>query len=73
MQPNIKIPELNEMIKSYCIRKKIQYADYFSEMNDGNNGMKAELTTDGVHCTAKGYDVMESILQPLIKKVLKSK
>lgn len=73
MQPNIKIPELNELIKSYCKKMNIQYLDYFSVMNDGNNGMKAELTTDGVHCTGKGYEVMESTLEPVIRKVLKSK
>lgn len=73
MEPNIKIPKLNEMIKAYATRKGFVYLDYFSAMNDGNNGMKAEYTTDGVHCSSKGYDLMESMVQPAIQKALKSK
>ena len=73
MEPNIKIPKLNKMIKAYCEKKGFYYLDFFSEMNDGNNGMINELTTDGVHCTAKGYDKMESMVKPAIEKVLKTK
>ena len=73
MEPNIKIPKLNEMIKAYATQKGFVYLDYFSAMNDGNNGMKAEYTTDGVHCSSKGYDLMESMVQPAIQKALKSK
>ena len=70
-EPNIKIPLLNEMIKQYCKIQGYVYLDYFSAMNDGNNGMKAEYTTDGVHCTSKGYEVMESLVQPSIQEALK--
>lgn len=73
MEPNVKIPKLNEMIKAYANRKGFIYLDYFSAMNDGNNGMKAEYTTDGVHCSSKGYDLMESMVQPAIQKALKAK
>lgn len=73
MEPNIRIPKLNEMIKAYATRKGFVYLDYFSAMNDGNNGMKAEYTTDGVHCSSKGYDLMESMVQPAIQKALKNK
>lgn len=73
MEPNIKIPKLNKMIKAYCEKKGFYYLDFFGEMNDGNNGMIAELTIDGVHCTAKGYDKMESLVKPAIEKVLKIK
>ena len=73
MEPNIKIPKLNKMIKAYCEKKGFYYLDFFSEMNDGNNGMIAEFTTDGVHCTANGYDKMESMVKPAIEKALKTK
>ncbi len=72
MEPNIKIPRLNAMIKEYCQTKGFVYLDYFSAMNDGNNGMIAEYTSDGVHCTAKGYEVMEAMVQPVIEKALKN-
>lgn len=73
MEPNIKIPLLNEMIKTYASKKHFVYLDYFGAMTDGNNGMKPEYTTDGVHCTSKGYDLMESMVQPAIQKALKNK
>lgn len=73
MEPNIKIPQLNEMIKAYAAQKSFVYLDFFSAMNDGKNGMKAEYSYDGVHCTAKGYVVMEKLVQPAIANVLKTK
>lgn len=73
MEPNIKIPKLNELIKAYAKKMNFIYVDYFTPMAEPNNAMKAELTYDGVHCTSKGYDVMESIIVPVIQKALKRK
>ncbi len=73
MEPNIKIPKLNGMIKAYCEKKGFLYLDFFSAMANDQNGMIAEYTLDGVHCTSKGYDVMESLVKPAIKEVLKKK
>ena len=70
---NLAYAHLNSMIKKYCDEKGYTYLDYFSAMNDGKNGMKAEYTTDMVHCTVKGYEVMESMVQPAIQKALKAK
>jgi lysophospholipase L1-like esterase len=73
LEPNVKIPKLNVLIKRYCEMHGVIYLDYFAKMNDGNNGMIAEYTTDGVHCTSKGYDLMESMVVPAIEKALKAK
>lgn len=73
LEPNLKIPALNQMIKNYCSNKNIIYLDYFSSMVDERNGMKTELTTDGVHCSLDGYRVMEPIVKVAIEKALKSK
>ena len=73
MEPNIKIPKLNEMIKAYAMKKGFIYVDYFKAMADDKNAMISEYTTDGVHCTLKGYEKMESIVQPAIEKALKRK
>lgn len=72
-QPNIKVPQLNAMIKAYAAEKRVVYLDYFSAMADEKNAMKAEYTYDGVHCTSAGYDVMEAMVAPAIKKALKTK
>ncbi|HNX87438.1 MAG TPA: SGNH/GDSL hydrolase family protein [Paludibacteraceae bacterium] len=73
MKPNIKIPELNKMIKAYADERRITYLDYFGAMANEKNGMIAEYTTDGVHCTSAGYDVMEKMVIPAIAKALKTK
>jgi lysophospholipase L1-like esterase len=73
MEPNIKIPKLNEMIKAYAMKKGFLYVDYFKAMSDEKNAMFSEYTTDGVHCTLKGYEKMESIVVPAIEKALKRK
>ena len=72
-EPNIKIPQLNEKLKEYAEKNKISYVDFFSAMTDGRNGMIAEYTTDGVHCTSAGYDVMEKMIVPAINKAVKKK
>ena len=33
-----------------------------------NQGLKKEYTTDGVHLNKKGYDVMSSLVQDVLKK-----
>jgi len=73
LEPNLKIPALNELIKSYCIKSDIIYLDYFTPMADERNGMKVALTTDGVHCNIDGYKVMEPLAQVAIQKALKMK
>lgn len=71
MGPNIKIPLLNAKIKSFAKKEGVFYLDFFSAMADDKNAMKTEYTTDGVHCTSAGYDVMEKMVVPVINKALK--
>lgn len=70
-EPNVKIPELNKMIKAYAKKSKISYVDFFSAMVDDKNGMQRELTNDGVHPLAAGYDIMTPIIEKAIKEALK--
>ena len=68
--PNIKIPALNEMIKNYADNNGYIYLDYFSAMTDGNNGLKPELTYDGVHPNEAGYKVMEPLVEDAVSEAL---
>ncbi len=68
MEPNIKIPALNEMIKQYCIERDYTYLDYFSAMDDGKAGTREELTYDGVHLTEDGYKFIEPMVQEAIER-----
>ncbi|NJB69714.1 lysophospholipase L1-like esterase [Saonia flava] len=70
LNPNIRIPELNKEIKKYAQAKDIVYLDYFSAMTDGNNGMRGELTSDGVHPNKLGYEIMAPLAEAAIKEAL---
>ena len=71
LQPAEKIVTLNAWIKGFCEKKEFIYLDYFTLMADERHGMKAELTTDGVHANTEGYKVMEPLAVAAIKQALK--
>ncbi len=70
LMPNEKIPALNNMIKNYTSSKGFVYLDYFSAMNDGNNGLKGDLGSDGVHPNKKGYEQMAPLAEKAIADAL---
>ena len=71
LEPNIKIPKLNALIKAYAEENKVLYLDYFSALNNGENGINKTYSYDGVHLTLAGYKLLEPLLEEAIKKVLK--
>ncbi len=68
-EPNIKIPELNRMIKALAEEKEAVYLDFFSVMADERNGLPIELALDGVHPTAKGYALMKELTKQLFQEM----
>jgi len=70
LDPAEKIPALNELIKNYANKNGIIYLDYFTSMVDDKNGLKNELTYDGVHPNKAGYEVMSPLADEAIAKVL---
>ena len=71
--PAKKIIELNAMIRDYAKQEKIPYVDYHTAMAKPDGGMIDSLTYDHCHPSAAGYSVMESVVQPIIRKALKSR
>lgn len=69
MEPAPKVMELNALIKAYAAKNKIPYVDYFSAMADERNGLRSDLGDDGVHPNAKGYAIMEPLLEKAIAKL----
>ena len=63
-----KIERLNDWIKGYAQRAGATWVDYTPVLADAKGGMKPGMSYDGVHPTAQGYTVMESLLDPLIQK-----
>ena len=70
LEPNIKIPKLNAMLKEYADTNQIVYLDYFSAMVDDRNGLPKDLAEDGVHPTKKGYAIMKPLAEEAIKLAL---
>jgi lysophospholipase L1-like esterase len=68
-----KVDQLNAAIKAWCAEKGFAYVNYYSQMvsNDGSKGMLEQYTTDGVHVTASGYEVMEKIVKQAIDSLIK--
>ena len=69
--PAKKIIELNAMIRDYAKQEKIPYVDYHTAMAKPDGAMIDSLTYDHCHPSAAGYSVMESVVQPVLKKALK--
>ncbi|RAO74945.1 GDSL family lipase [Dyella jiangningensis] len=68
--PTIKV--LNAWIKDYAASHGDTYVDYFSAMADASGGMKEGLSSDGVHPTREGYQVMEPLANASIKQALEA-
>ena len=70
LQPAAKIVELNRWMREYAERTGAVYLDYWSAMSDSRQGMKAELTVDGVHPNDAGYAVMAPLAESAIALAL---
>ena len=72
-RPPEKIIALNKWIKDFAAAKGLIYLDYFSAVVDDKGFLKAELSNDGLHPTAKGYEVMKPLAEQAINTALKKK
>jgi lysophospholipase L1-like esterase len=58
-------------MKAYAARVGVVYLDYFSAMVDERQGLKGDLTRDGVHPTEAGYRVMAPLAEKAIAEALR--
>ncbi len=65
-RPPEKIIALNAWIKEYASKNGLVYLDYYSAMIDDSKMFKRELTYDGLHPNAAGYDVMAPLAEKAI-------
>ena len=71
MAPAKTIVDLNAWIKAYSEQIHGVYLDYYAAVNNGDGGMKPELTTDKfVHPNAAGYAVMAPLAEAAVAKSL---
>lgn len=73
-RPEVKgaeeIQEVNRWLKAYCQQNRLVYLDYYSAMADEAGGMRPGLSSDEVHPTEKGYEVMAPLAEVAIKQAL---
>ncbi len=60
---NDYIRELNQSIASMAVEEGVEYLDLHSYFTDRNGDLAADLSTDGLHLSLKGYQVWRSRLQ----------
>jgi len=69
-RPPDKISALNRWIKEYTARNNLVYLDYFTATVDDKGYFKADLTYDGLHPNAAGYQVMGPLAEKAIAQAL---
>jgi lysophospholipase L1-like esterase len=72
-RPPEKINAINKWMKSYAEQTKQVYLDYFSAMADERGYLREELSNDGLHPNAKGYEIMKPLAEQAINAALTRK
>jgi len=71
VEPAAKIVALNEWLKRYAAEHDVVYLDYWSAMADARQGLRAELSSDGVHPNERGYQLMAPLAERAIAQALR--
>ena len=69
-RPPEKIIALNAWMKDYAQKNSLIYLDYYSAMLDDRKMFKQDLTYDGLHPNAAGYQVMGPLAEKAIASAL---
>jgi lysophospholipase L1-like esterase len=73
LEPAQKIVAVNAWIKQYAASHGAVYVDYHSAMADARQGLKPELSPDGVHPNEAGYRVMAPLVEKGITEALRQR
>ena len=65
-----QIVDLNKMLKKLARKYGCKWVDFYSPMVDREGGLDGRYTKDGVHPTPAGYDLMEEIIAPKLKRYM---
>ena len=72
LEPAPTIVALNVWIRGYAARHGHVYLDYHGAMADARQGLRAELTYDGVHPNEAGYRVMAPLAEAAVAAALRA-
>ena len=70
-QPAQKIVALNTWIRDYAQRNGHVYLDYHSALADKRQGLRGDLSGDGVHPNEAGYRIMAPLTEAAIREALR--
>jgi lysophospholipase L1-like esterase len=70
-RPPAKILELNAWIKKFAADHGDIYLDYFAATVDEHGLLKADISDDGLHPSAKGYAIMGPLAEQAIQQAFK--
>jgi len=65
-----RIRALNAWLADFCRKRRLQYADYYKVSVNSDGLLRADLTRDGLHPQAAGYQLMASVAQAAIDRAL---
>jgi lysophospholipase L1-like esterase len=71
LEPAPKIVALNAWLKQYASKVGVVYLDLHSAMKDARDGMRPELSGDGVHPNAAGFALMSPLTDRAIAEALR--
>jgi len=73
LHPAETIRQRNAWLKDYAASHSLVYVDFFPVLANAEDGMKADLTVDGVHPNTQGYAAMAPLVQAGIDQALGEK
>lgn len=69
-QPASDVIALNELLKAYTRRERIDYVDYHTHMALPDGSLPEAFSKDGCHPTVEGYARMEEIIVPEVDRII---
>jgi lysophospholipase L1-like esterase len=65
---NEDIIELNQGIQKIAVKYQLPYLDLHRKMIDADGALQANLSKDGIHLNAAGYQIFKEILKKHISE-----
>lgn len=70
VEPAFRIFAINRWLEQYAEENDHLYLDYYSAMVNDQGGLEERYTTDGVHVSKDGYEVMQELAEVVIDEAL---
>jgi lysophospholipase L1-like esterase len=68
--PETRIQDLNQELEAIARQEGVYFLDLYSLFTDAQGDLRADLSTDGLHLNAQGYQVWSIALQVYSREVL---